>query len=109
MKNLLHSYSSYKSQTPTFPMMMTRNKIRTFRLYIEPILQATHRQALQPGARLQQQARPHEDHTFGQSVHNGFFLQPGTGHRDLQVQQQHETQKQWWYHVSDPQDKNGAQ
>ena len=33
IKNLSHSYRRYKSQTPTFPMMMmTRTKIRTFRL-----------------------------------------------------------------------------
>ena len=25
--------------------------------------------------------------SFGQSVHNEFVLQPGTGHRDVQVQQ----------------------
>ena len=86
-------------------MMMKRNKIRTFICTIEPRIRATHRQVLQPGARLQQQAGPQGDHTFVQSVHNGFVLQPGNVIRDLQAQQQHENQDQWWYHGSDPQGK----
>ena len=41
----------------------------------------------------------------GLTVQNGFVLKLGTGHRDLQVQHQHETQEKWWYHGSDPQGK----
>ena len=34
MKNLIHSYSRYKSQTPSFLMTSMRKKIFTFRFYI---------------------------------------------------------------------------
>ena len=45
---------------------------------------------------------------FGQTVHNGFFMQPVTGHREVQVQQQHETQDKRWYHCSELQGKYGG-
>ena len=110
----LHKCNSYRSHNPTYLMTTIRTKLHTSRLQAADsnshnlIKNLSHPSQSSSSRRKTSTSRLTSRRSyFWNSVHNGLFLQPGTGRKDIQVQQQHATEEQRWKNGSDPQGKNG--